>query len=50
VKEMRNMRKMIAIALVAAVFLGGSFAVVSTGPVNASPPNGGMNDPPEGRG
>lgn len=45
------MRKMIAIALVAAVLLGGSFAVVSTGPVNASPPNGGgMNDPPDSNG
>jgi hypothetical protein len=47
---MKTVRKMIAIALVAAVLLGGSYAVVSTGPVNASPPNGGMNDPPDGTG
>jgi hypothetical protein len=47
---MKTVRKMIAIALVAAVLLGGSFAVVSTGSVTAAPPNGGMNDPPEGTG
>jgi len=41
---------MIAIAVVAAVLLGGSFAVVSPGPVNASPPNGGVNDPPDSNG
>ncbi|WP_272949026.1 hypothetical protein [Paenibacillus contaminans] len=44
------MRKIVAIALAAAILLGGSAVTISTGSVTATPPNGGMNDPPEGTG
>jgi hypothetical protein len=49
-KEMINVKKIVAIALAAAILLGGSIATVSTGSVTAAPPNGGVNDPPEGTG